>query len=94
MGSSPLVIGLDSSTQSTKAIAWNRAGEAVAEGRADIPMANPQMDFFEQDPTDWWQSTVVALKDCVAQLPEAAVSNIQGMAISNQRETVTHKERK
>jgi len=85
---SPLVIGLDSSTQSTKAIAWNRAGEAVAEGRADIPMANPQMDFFEQDPTDWWQSTVVALKDCVAQLPEAAVSNIQGMAISNQRETL------
>ena len=29
-----LVIGIDSSTQSTKAIAWNAQGRAVAEGRA------------------------------------------------------------
>ena len=36
MGSSdgPLVVGLDSSTQSCKAIAWSSDGRAVAEGRA------------------------------------------------------------
>ena len=48
----PLVIGIDSSTQSTKAIAWNRAGVAVAEGRADISMSNPRLDCFEQEPED------------------------------------------
>jgi len=85
---SALVIGLDSSTQSTKAIAWNRAGVAVAEGRADIPMSNPKMGYFEQDPKDWWHSTLDALKNCVSNLPASEIASIQGMAISNQRETL------
>lgn len=81
----PLVIGLDSSTQSTKAIAWNRAGQPVAEGRADIPMDNPGMDRFEQNPADWWSSCITALQACLAQID---VSAVQGLAISNQRETL------
>jgi len=81
----PLVIGLDSSTQSTKAIAWNRAGKAVAEGRADIHMSNPRLDCFEQDPEDWWTACVAALQGCVAQID---ASQVQGLAISNQRETL------
>lgn len=88
MNDSALVIGLDSSTQSTKAIAWNRAGEAIAEGRADIPMSNPQMGHFEQDPRDWWRSSAAALSNCVDQLGSAGAANVQGLAISNQRETL------
>lgn len=88
--SDALVIGLDSSTQSTKAIAWNRSGHAVAEGRADVPMDNPRLDCFEQDPTDWWRSSVEALQACVRKLKDVGqqVSDIQGLAISNQRETL------
>jgi len=48
-----LVIGLDSSTQSTKAIAWSAAGDMVAEGRADIPMSTPRKGYFEQDCNIW-----------------------------------------
>ncbi len=88
MAATPLVIGLDSSTQSAKAIAWTPAGEAVAEGRADMSMSNPQMDYFEQDPNEWWQSALTALKGCVDNLSPAEVAGIQGMAISNQRETL------
>ena len=33
-----LVIGVDSSTQSTKAIAWDKDGSNIAEGRCDIPL--------------------------------------------------------
>ena len=80
-----LVIGLDSSTQSTKAIAWNRKGEAIAEGRADLAMANPQLDYYEQDPEHWWQAAVEALRACTAQLQD---QTIKGLAISNQRETL------
>ncbi len=80
-----LVIGLDSSTQSTKAVAWNRAGEAIAEGRADIPMSNPQLDYYEQNPDDWWQAAVQALSECAAQVDSTLVKAI---AISNQRETL------
>ncbi|MBX2881798.1 MAG: FGGY-family carbohydrate kinase [Granulosicoccus sp.] len=81
----PLVIGLDSSTQSTKAIAWNQSGQCIAEGRADVPMSNPRMDCFEQNPQDWWLSAKTALKGCCSQVNP---SDIQGLAISNQRETL------
>ncbi len=80
-----LVIGLDSSTQSTKAIAWNCRGEAVAEGRADIAMNNPRLDFYEQDPLHWWESCRAALRDCTDGLD---TQRLAGLAISNQRETV------
>ncbi len=85
-----LVIGLDSSTQSTKAIAWNARGEQVAVGRADIAMENPRLDCFEQDPADWWRSCVDALQGCVQQLrvKNIAAASLQGLAISNQRETL------
>jgi xylulokinase len=79
-----LVIGLDSSTSATKAIAWDRDGRAVAEGRAAIPMANPRVGHFEQDPEHWWSSTAEALKTVTAAVDPARIA---GLAISNQRET-------
>lgn len=86
-----LVIGLDSSTQSTKAIAWNAAGEDVATGKADISMSNPKLDFFEQNPADWWTACIEAIKDCVTQLHAKGfdASSLSGLAISNQRETLS-----
>ncbi|MBX2883923.1 MAG: FGGY-family carbohydrate kinase [Granulosicoccus sp.] len=88
--SEALVIGLDSSTQSTKAIAWNIAGKDIATGRSDIPMQNPRLDCFEQNPADWWESCISSLSECVAQLRDNGIdaSAIQGLSISNQRETV------
>ena len=80
-----LVIGLDSSTQSTKAIAWTREGEAVAEGRAPIAMSTPRAGRAEQDVEDWWSAALAALKDVAATVDPARIA---GLAISNQRETV------
>jgi len=80
-----LVIGLDSSTQGTKAIAWDRAGHAVAEGRASIPMSSPRLDWYEQEPEHWWQAAVEALGACVGSIDPL---RIDGLAISNQRETL------
>jgi len=80
-----LVIGLDSSTQSTKAIAWTREGEAVAEGRAPIAMSTPRAGRAEQDVEDWWSAALAALKDVAATIDPARIA---GLAISNQRETV------
>ncbi|MGP1396324.1 MAG: FGGY-family carbohydrate kinase [Inquilinaceae bacterium] len=81
----PLVIGLDSSTQSTKAIAWDPKGRSVAEGRAPIPLSNPGLDRYEQDPNDWWISAGTALRACMDDIDP---SRVAGLAISNQRETV------
>src|SRR4051794_33322574 len=79
-----LVIGLDSSTTATKAIAWDRNGTAVAEGRAPIPLHNPRTDWFEQDPNDWWQSAAKALKALTRKIDS---NRIAALGISNQRET-------
>ncbi len=85
VGQNRLVIGLDSSTQSTKAIAWSNTGDLIAEGRADIPMAMPQKGYYEQNPEDWWSSACKALTALCAQID---TSLVDGLAISNQRETI------
>ena len=79
-----LVIGIDSSTSSTKAIAWDQNGQFVCEGRKSIPMYNPAPGCFEQNPSDWWDSTISALKQITDQLDARRVAAI---SISNQRET-------
>ena len=80
-----IVVGVDSSTQSTKAIAWNIKGEAVAEGRCDIPISNPSMFFFEQNPEDWWNAFCKASSELNQQINP---SDVEAIAISNQRETI------
>jgi len=79
-----LVIGIDSSTTATKAIAWDRTGTPMAEGRSEIPLAQPRPRYFEQNPEDWWQSTSLALRELTAKVGPARIA---GVAISNQRET-------
>jgi sugar (pentulose or hexulose) kinase len=79
-----LVIGIDSSTTATKAIAWDRTGAPVAEGRAAIPLAQPRPRYFEQNSEDWWRSTFLALREITAKVEPARIA---GVAISNQRET-------
>ncbi len=79
------VIGIDSSTQSTKAIAWDRHGAALAEGRSAIPMNQPSENRFEQEPADWWSSCVNALKELSNNVDMGAA---RAVAISNQRETI------
>jgi xylulokinase len=79
-----LIVGIDSSTSATKAIAWTRDGAPVAQGRSPIPLANPRPDWFEQEPRDWWTSTAQALRQLTAQVDAARIA---GIAISNQRET-------
>ncbi|MEM9220971.1 MAG: FGGY family carbohydrate kinase [Pseudomonadota bacterium] len=83
--SDPLVIGIDSSTTATKAIAFDARGRFVREGRAPIEMSNPRLGYFEQDTRDWWRSTAQALRDCLGDLDPSAVAAV---AISNQRETL------
>lgn len=82
--SGDLVVGIDSSTSATKAIAWDSAGRLVAEGRAPVPLANPRPGWFEQEAADWWESTATALRQLTAQVDSARIA---GLAVSNQRET-------
>ncbi|MCA3560025.1 MAG: FGGY-family carbohydrate kinase [Aestuariivirga sp.] len=79
-----LVIGIDSSTTATKAIAFDARGRIVAEGRAPIPLSNPHPGWFEQEVSDWTGALTKALKQLSKKIDMARVA---GLAISNQRES-------
>ncbi|MBN2443620.1 MAG: hypothetical protein JXJ04_19830 [Spirochaetales bacterium] len=84
MNEEDVVIGLDSSTTATKAIAWNNKGEIVASAHESIPLFSPQPNYYEQNPEDWWMSALNALRSITARInPE----RIKALSISNQRET-------
>lgn len=79
-----VVIGIDSSTTATKAIAWKRDGSVAGVGRGPIPLASPGNDRYEQNPQDWWSATTKALRELFQQV---APERVASLAISNQRET-------
>lgn len=79
------VIGMDSSTQSVKAVAWTPDGTPVAEGRAPHAISTPHPLKAEQNADDWWTAACAALQALTAQIDPGQV---EGIAISNQRETM------
>lgn len=79
-----LVIGIDQSTTATKAIAFDKRGRIVAEGRAAVPLSNPRMGWFEQEVTDWTGSVATALKQLTKKISRDRVAAV---SISNQRES-------
>jgi len=79
-----LVISIDSSTTATKAIAWDKTGRAVAEGRAAYPMLHPQPTWHEQDANQWWEAACVAIRQCSAQID---VQQVEALGITHQRES-------
>ena len=80
----PLVIGLDSSTTASKALAFDAQGGVVAQSNVKIPLSCPQPGYFEQDPDDWWRSAARALSEVAQQINPG---RIVALAVSNQRET-------
>src|SRR5262249_933779 len=79
-----LVIGVDSSTTACKAIAWDRHGKLVAEGRATYELLTPAPSWYEQRAEDWWSGLCKALRAVSRQVGSRAVAGV-GLAI--QRET-------
>jgi sugar (pentulose or hexulose) kinase len=81
---SDIVISIDSSTTTTKAIAWDALGKNIAEGSSPVPLISPKSNYYEQNPGDWWHSTVLALQKLTHQIDKERITSL---AIANQRET-------
>lgn len=84
MDSGDYVIGIDCSTTATKAVVWDRKGNAVAEGRATFDLSSPHPDWGEQNAEDWWESTRTAIARA-AQVVDT--SRVRAIGITHQRET-------
>lgn len=79
-----LVIGVDSSTTACKAIAWNKQGKMVAQGRATFELISPFPNWYEQSANEWWKSLCTALQEVVAQV---GAQRIAALCITHQRES-------
>ncbi len=86
-GDDALFLGIDCSTTACKAIAWDREGRAVAEGRAPIALSNPGPDAWEQDARSWWEATVLATREVARALGDEGARRIRALTITHQRET-------
>jgi sugar (pentulose or hexulose) kinase len=80
-----VVIGIDLSTTTCKAIAWTNEGALVAQARAPLSLQQPVPGAYEQDPQAWWAAAQQALRGLTAQLGARAVAAV---AVVNQRETL------
>lgn len=87
MAATPLVIAVDSSTTSTKAIVVDALGNVVAGAKREFPMSTPKLDYYEQDPRDWWDSTNVAVGEAVAKLSAADRGRITHVCATIQRQS-------
>ncbi|MFJ3234699.1 xylulokinase [Streptomyces sp. NPDC086787] len=73
----PLVVGVDSSTQSTKALVVDAStGRVVASGQA--PHTVSAGAGRESDPRQWWEALCEALRQCGDSAHEAAAVSIGG----------------
>ena len=83
----PLFLGLDVGTTGTKCVVIDARGAPIAEATAEHPVSYPKPGWAEQDPEDWWRSSVAAtraaLAKAAAKSPDAA-ARIDGIGLSGQ----------
>jgi len=60
-------IGIDSSTTATKALLMDDQGAVVAIGRSEYDFETPRPLWSEQSPHLWWDATVIAIREAIAQ---------------------------
>ncbi len=80
------LLAIDQGTTSSRAILFDRDGQAVATAQREFPQHFPHDGWIEHDPEDIWETV---LTTCRAVLEETGVppEEIAGVGITNQRET-------
>ncbi len=72
----PLLLGIDIGTSGSKAVLISPDGAVRAEATTEYPMHVPRPGWAEQDPEDWWQATVVSVRQVLASARGESVAGI------------------
>lgn len=80
------ILAIDQGTTNSKAVLVSTRGQILARGSSPVGISHPQPGWVEQDPLQIWDSVQQAVAACLHAMPDAQVI---GVAISNQRESVT-----
>jgi glycerol kinase len=83
---SDFVLALDQGTSSSRAILFDRGGNAVATAQQEFRQIYPQPGCVEHDPNEIWESQLATAKEALASAGVIA-ANVSAIGITNQRET-------
>ncbi len=79
-----LFLGLDLGTTSTKALLIDASGALIAQATADHPVSYPQAGWSEQDPDDWWRSSIAATQAVLDRTGPNAATRVAAIGLSGQ----------
>jgi xylulokinase len=74
-------LGIDLGTGAVKALVVDEDGRIHGTGSAEIPTFHPHPGHAEQDPETWWDATVHATRQAIAQ---AGAARLTGIGLSGQ----------
>ena len=77
------LLGVDLGTSGTKTVLFDQQGNTVASALSEYPMYQPQIGWAEQDPEDWYNATVITIKQ-VIEKSGVDPSEIKAMGIAGQ----------
>lgn len=80
-----MILAIDCGTTGTRALLINPKGTVLHTHYETLSLECPQAAYVEQDPLEIWHKTYTCIKNV---LQKSGPSNIEGLAISNQRETI------
>ena len=75
------LLGIDLGTSSVKVVAFGVEGALKGIGFAEYPILTPRLGYAEQDPEQWWRSTVTAVREA---LDKVGHPEILGIGFSGQ----------
>ena len=81
--SDPMVIAIDTSTTSTKAIIVDPNGNVLAQAKQEFPLSNPRTSFYEHDPLDWWNTTNATVGTALSHLKKKQRKRVAAMAMTS-----------
>jgi glycerol kinase len=86
-----IIISLDQGTTSSRSIAFDHTGSALASSQQEFRQIFPQPGWVEHDAQEIWASQLATLRNLMKKLPVAGIESAQhainSIAITNQRET-------
>ncbi len=80
------ILAIDQGTTNSKAVLVSTTGDILSRGASPVGIEHPQPGWVEQSPLRLWQSVREAIAACLQAGPTV---DILGIAVSNQRESVT-----
>ncbi|HEV2295444.1 MAG TPA: xylulokinase [Tepidisphaeraceae bacterium] len=79
----PHLLGIDIGTSGTKTLICDEDGKVLATALAEHPISTPKPGWSEQNPADWWDSTIAATK-AVLKKAKLKADDISGIGLSGQ----------